>query len=161
VIEFFWYGCDHCYRLEPAIEAWLPKSRKEVAFRRIPAIASGAWAAHAQIHYTLEAIGRLEDLHPRIFEAIHKEGLRLEQPAVLARWLAAQGVDMERYAEAGKSFGVLAKMKQAEELTRAYRLEGVPMIVVNGRYATNPAQAGGAAKMFQVIDHLVARERWK
>ena len=161
VLDFFWYGCEHCHRLEPAIEAWLPKKPKDAVFRRVPAVAGGVWNVHAHIYYTLDAMGRIDDLHGRVFDAIHKQGLRLEQAAVREKWLVAQDIDPKRYAEAEKSAGVLAKLKRAEELTRAYRLESVPMVVVHGKYVTSPAQAGSNEHMFKTVDQLVAQERKK
>lgn len=161
VLEFFWYGCEHCHRLEPAIEAWLPKKPKDVVFRRVPAVAGGVWNVHAHLYYTLEAMGRIDDLHGRVFDAIHKQGLRLEQAAVRDKWLAAQDVDPRRYAEAEKSPAVLVRLKRAEELTRAYQLESVPMVVVHGKYATSPAQAGSNEHMFRTVEQLAAQERRK
>lgn len=159
VLEFFWYGCEHCYRLEPAIEAWLQKKPGDVVFRRVPAIASTTWNVHAHLYYSLEAIGRAEDLHARIFEAIHKQGLRLELAPVRQKWLAAQDVDAARYAQAERSPVVYGKLKRAEELARTYRMDSVPMIVVHGKYVTGPHLAGSYENMFRVIGELVAQER--
>lgn len=159
VIEFFWYGCEHCYLFEPRIEAWLPKAPKDVVFTRVPAVANERWLPMATMFYTLEAMGLLDRLHARIFDAIHKERLRLEQGPVRERWLARQGVDPARYAEVEKSFAVSTKVKRARELTRAYRIDGVPTIAVNGRYLTGPRYAGGSDGVFAAVEQLIELSR--
>jgi thiol:disulfide interchange protein DsbA len=78
VIEFFWYGCPHCYTLEPLIEDWLKKLPKDAAFKRVPAVFNERWAKDAAIFYALEATGNLERLHRPLFDAIHKDGLRTD-----------------------------------------------------------------------------------
>ena len=159
VIEFFWYGCDHCYRLEPAVHSWLEKKAADVEFTRIPAGGSDRWNAMTRLYYSLEAMGQIEKLHPRIFAAIHKEQVRLDQPQARDRWLAANGIAPEKYAEMEKSFAVQAKTQRAISLTRAYRVEGVPTLAVGGKYVTSPTRAGGAEKAFEVVDELITRIR--
>lgn len=159
VIEFFWYGCEHCYLLEPRIEAWLPTAPKDVVFTRVPAVANERWLPMATMFYTVEALGLLDRLHPRIFNAIHKERLRLEQGPIRDQWLAREGIDRARYAEVEKSFAVTVKVKRARELTHAYRIDGVPALAVNGRYLTGPRYAGGADGVFPAIDKLIELSR--
>ena len=159
VIEFFWYGCDHCYRLEPAVHSWLEKKPADVEFRRIPAGGSERWNAMTRLYYSLEALGQIDKLHLRIFDAIHKEGVRLDQPQARDRWLAANGIAPARYAEMEKSFAVQAKTQRAIDLTRAYRIDGVPTLAVGGKYVTSPGRAGGGEKAFQVVNELITRIR--
>lgn len=159
VIEFFWYGCDHCYRLEPAVHAWLEKKPADVEFKRIPAGGSERWTAMTRLYYSLEAMGQIERLHPRIFDAIHKDRIRFDQPQARDRWLATNGIAPEKYAEMEKSFGVQAKTQRAIDLTRAYRVDGVPALAVGGKYVTSPSRAGGGDKAFEVVNQLVARIR--
>ena len=159
VIEFFWYGCDHCYRLEPAIHSWLAKKPADVEFTRVPAGGSERWNSMARLYYSLEALGQLERLHARIFDAIHKESVRLDQAQARDRWLAANGIAPEKYAEVEKSFAVQMKTQRAIDLTRAYRIDGVPTLAVAGKYVTSPGRAGGPDKAFHMVDELVARSR--
>lgn len=159
VMEFFWYGCEHCYLLEPRIDAWLPTIPKDVVFTRVPAVANERWLPMATLFYTIEALGLVERLHPRIFDAVHKERLRLDQGPVRDRWLAREGIDPARYAEVEKSFAVTTKVKRARELSLAYRIEGVPTIAVNGRYLTGPRYAGGAEGVFAAVDKVIELSR--
>lgn len=161
VIEFFWYGCPHCYQLEPAISKWLAKPPKDTVFKRIPAIPSDAWAQVATMYYTFEAMGSIDRMHMKVFEALHKERLRLDQKTVREAWLAKHGIDVTKYLEVEKSFTVVTNVQRARQLTRAYRVDSVPRLVVGGRYATSPEQAGGTDAVFTVVDEAIARVRPK
>ena len=159
VIEFFWYGCPHCYQLEPAISKWLAAPRKDVVFKRVPAIPSDAWAQMATIYYTLEALGSIDRMHLQVFEALHKERLRLDQKPVREAWLAKHGIDLQKYQDMERSFTVVTNVQRARQLTRAYRVDSVPRLVIGGRYATSPEQAGGTDAIFKVVDEAIARVR--
>ena len=154
VLEFFWYGCIHCYNLEPQIEAWLTKLPKDVEFRRVPAVFNERWALDASIFYTMEAMGLLDKLHRPLFDAIHKERLRTDDQDALSEWLAKHGVDAKKFLETMQSFGVRSKTRRAVQLTIAYKIDGTPAMAVHGRY-TLSAQP----KMMQVVDSLVERVR--
>src|SRR5436190_1728891 len=116
VAEFFWYGCIHCYNLEPVIEPWAAKLPPDVYFRRIPAVFNERWARDAAIYYGLEAIGGLGKVHRPLFDAIHKDRLRTDNPAALEEWLGRHGVDAKKLEEATKSFGVQTKVRRAAAL---------------------------------------------
>jgi protein dithiol oxidoreductase (disulfide-forming) len=154
VIEFFWYGCIHCYNLEPQIETWLKKLPKDVEFRRVPAVFNERWGLDASIFYSMEAMGLLEKLHRPLFDAIHKERLRTDNEQALSEWLTKHGVDAKKFIETMQSFGVRSKARRAIQLTVAYKIDGTPAIAVQGRY-TLSAQPN----MMQVVDGLVDRVR--
>jgi protein dithiol oxidoreductase (disulfide-forming) len=154
VIEFFWYGCIHCYNLEPQIETWLKKLPKDVEFRRVPAVFNERWGLDASIFYSMEAMGLLEKLHRPLFDAIHKERLRTDNEQALSEWLTKHGVDAKKFIETMQSFGVRSKARRAIQLTVAYKIDGTPAIAVQGRY-TLSAQPN----MMQVVDSLVDRVR--
>jgi thiol:disulfide interchange protein DsbA len=154
VIEFFWYGCIHCYNLEPAVESWVKTLPKDVEFRRVPAIFNERWALDASIFYAMEAMGLLDKLHRPLFDAIHKNRLRTDNQKEFTDWLTAQGVDAKKFVETVQSFGVRSKARRAAQLTVAYKVDGTPAMAVHGRY-TIPAQAS----LFQVVDSLVDRVR--
>ena len=156
VIEFFWYGCPHCHQLEPAISKWLANPPKDVVFKRVPAIPSEGWAQMATMYYTLEALGSLDRLHLKVFEALHKERLRLDQKTVREAWLTKHGVDLKKYLEVERSFTVVTNVQRARQLTRAYRVDSVPRLVIGGRYATSPEQAGGTDAVFTVVDEAIS-----
>ncbi|HET9578402.1 MAG TPA: thiol:disulfide interchange protein DsbA/DsbL [Usitatibacter sp.] len=160
VVEFFWYGCPHCYHLEPALNAWLKNAPKDVVFKRIPAVPSASWEPLASVYYTLEAMGLLDKYHSKVFDAIHKDNENLGNKNVREKWLAKNGIDAKKYEEMEKSFSVVSKVQRAKQLTQGYKVDGVPRIVVNGRYYTSPDQAGGAdQRMLAAVDQIIAIAR--
>jgi thiol:disulfide interchange protein DsbA len=154
VMEFFWYGCPHCYALEPDVVAWVKKLPPDVEFKRVPA-PMGGWLEGARIFYTLEALGVLPQYHEKVFDAIHKEQVNLFNARQREQWLQKNGIDPAKYAAAEKSFSVDSKLKRAMQLAQQYKVDGVPRIVVGGKYYTSSEQAGGAAKVFPIVAPLV------
>jgi thiol:disulfide interchange protein DsbA len=159
VIEFFWYGCPHCYSLEPHIEAWLKKLPPDVEFRRVPAIFNQRWGHDAAIYYTLESMGLLDKLHKPLFDAIHKDSLRTDNEAALGEWLQKNGVDPKKFMDTMKSFGVQSKTRRAVQQTVAYKIDGTPAMAVAGRYTVSADQGRTQQGMLQVVDGLVAMAR--
>ncbi len=154
VIEFFWYGCIHCYNLEPELESWIKTLPKDVEFRRVPAVFNERWGLDASIYYAMEALGLVGKLHRPLFEAIHKNRLRTDNQQEFSEWLTRQGVDAKKFIETVQSFGVRSKTRRAVQLTVQYKIDGTPAMAVHGRY-TIPAQPG----LFKVVDSLVDRVR--
>ena len=154
VTEFFWYGCPHCYAMEPTINAWLKTKPQDVVFKRVPTYNEG-WAPMVSLYYTLEAMGVLEQYHAKVFEAIHKYNVNLNNKGKRDEWLKANGIDPAKFAEVEKSFTVATKIQRAKQLTQAYKVDSVPRFFVNGKYYTSAEQAGGAEKIFLVIDQMV------
>ena len=159
VIEFFWYGCPHCYHLEPMVNTFIQKAAKDVVFKRVPAIPSDAWGEHAKIFYTLEAMGLLDKYHQKVFDAIQQDKVNLGNKKMREEWLAKNGIDPVKYAEVEKSFSVATKLQRAKQLTYAYKVDSVPRVVVNGKYATSAEQAGGPQNVFTVVDQLIGMSR--
>ena len=159
VIEFFWYGCPHCYRLEPSLNAWLKNKPADVVFKRIHAIPSEAWGLHAYIYYTLETMGLLDPLHDKVFDAIHKDRKNLTNAKILDQFLVENKVDPAKYHEVEKSFTVNAKVKRAAQQTAAYKVDGVPRVFVDGKLYTGPEFAGGEDRIMGAVDEMIAAER--
>lgn len=159
VIEFFWYGCPHCYNLEPEVAEWVKKAPPDVVFKRVPAIPNDAWAQTARVYYTLEAMNLLGSHHMKVFDAIHRDRVNLNNPKVREEWLGKNGVDVAKYKEMEKSFSVETKLQRAKQLTAAYRVDGVPRIAVDGRWYTAAEFTGGNNRVFPVVDQLVAMAR--
>ena len=159
VVEFFWYGCPHCYSLEPEVNKWLKNAPKDVVFKRVPAFPNDNWGQAAQIYYTLEAMGILEQNHHKVFDAWHKENKNLANRRIREEWLKANGIDVAKYNEMEKSFSVASKLQRAKQLTANYKVDGVPRVYVNGKYWTEAAQAGSNEAIFKVVDQLVAMAR--
>lgn len=160
VTEFFWYGCGHCYTLEPHLEKWAANAPKDVVFKRVPAIPSESWGQTAVIFYTLEAMGELDKYHRKVFDAIHKDNVNLTNRKVRDEWLGKQGVNLAKFLEIEKSFSVVTKLNRARQLTAAYKVDGVPMLFVNGKYVTSNTHAGGdVGRVMAIVDQLVAMAR--
>ena len=154
VLEFFWYGCIHCYNLEPKIETWLKTLPKDVEFRRVPAIFNDRWAHDASIFYAFEALGLLDKLHRPFFDAIHRDRLRSDRAGDLSAWLEKQRVDPKKFEATARSFGVQSKTKRAVRLTSAYKIDGTPAMAVHGRYTVPSNEA-----ILDTVNRLIAAVR--
>ncbi len=159
VIDFFWYGCPHCYNLQPALERWISRKPADVTVRRIPAILRDSWAPHARIYYTLEALGEGERLHQRVYYSYHVEELALSKPEVVADWAARNGIARERWDETYNSVAVQRKVEEAAKLSRAYSVTGTPTLVVNGRYLTSSSMSESLNGVVMIVDGLVQKVR--
>lgn len=156
VREFFWYGCQHCYALEPSVERWLKTKPANVVFIRTPA-AVGSWALHAKAYYAFEALDAVDKVHSAFFNAIHRQNRRLNDEASLAQFAAENGVDAARFREAFNSFGVRMKVEKARRLYEAAGLDSVPNLLVAGKYVTSPSLANGPEGTFKIVDQLVKK----
>lgn len=159
VTEFFWYGCPHCFDLEPFLRKWTTKLPKDVEFRRVPAIPSERWAPLARTFYTLEAIGELERLHGEVFDAVHIDRVNLNDQKIQLEWMAKKGVDRKKFSDAWTSFTVQSKLKRAAQLSQAFDVTGVPTLIVDGKYATSVSMAGGPEQLMKTLDELVVKAR--
>jgi protein dithiol oxidoreductase (disulfide-forming) len=163
VLEVFWLACPHCYALEPFIQGWLKKKPGYVEFVRVPVIWQSMHRSHAHLYYTLEVLGR-QDLIAKVFDDIAQQRVNLASPdedeslKLQQNWAVAHGVSADDFAKAYHSFSVNTDMRRAEEITNRYQVQGVPFIVVNGKYTTDVAQAGGEAKLIDLISDLSAAE---
>ncbi len=160
VVELFWYGCPHCYEFEPYLERWLAKKPPHVVFTRLPAVFANnrLWLLHAQAFYTAQALGVLDRVHGPLFEAYHKAGRPLDTKERLAAFFVERGVPEADFERAWGSFGVQSKTRQAVALTQRYGVDGVPAVVVNGKYRTSGSLTGTFANTLKVVDALVAQE---
>lgn len=164
VVEVFWYGCPHCNALEPYLASWVKNKPDYIELVRIPVMWSAGHKAHAHLFYTLEALGR-RDLHQRVFATIHEEKNPLlgkdeaESIKLMVAFARSNGIEEKQFMDAWNSFGVASNLQRAEQLTQRYRVEGVPMIVVNGKYATDVSMAGSPGNLIALIDDLAASEK--
>lgn len=160
VVEVFWYGCPHCFTLDPTIESWRKSGKAPyVEFLRLPAMWSEELRTHARLFYAVEALGKLEELHPVIFREIHANNNRLNTTERIVAFLRQHGISAEDYQKAATSFAVESKLRRADELNRRYRVQGVPMMVINGKYTADIGSAGGNQPLLQLVNELAARER--
>ncbi len=167
VVEFFWYGCIHCYHLEAPLKAWLKRKPADVEFRYVPAVFDPSWLPLTRTFYALDAMGLSEKFHDDIFTAIHKDKQRgiASDPRIMADWLAAKGVDKQKFLDTYNSFAVNGRAQRSSDMTRSYDVPGTPALVVDGKYLTGPSMAGGGdnsvnyPRFFQVLDQLIAQAR--
>ena len=158
VLELFWYGCPHCYHLEPNIQQWLVSKPDGVSFRRLPAAAAPRWVPHAKAYYAAEMLGELDKLHEPLFKALHDDRRKVFTDEAIIAFAAEQGIDEDAFRKAYNSFPVDMQVRKSAELVRNYNIDGVPAIVVNGKYVTSSTQTGSTDKMFLVVNQLVADE---
>ncbi|MCG6942551.1 MAG: thiol:disulfide interchange protein DsbA/DsbL [Thiohalocapsa sp.] len=158
VLEFFWYGCPHCFHLEPEMQRWLEHKPADVTFHRVPAAADPRWVPHAKAFYAAQQLGVLDKLHEPLFKAMHEQRRKILTEEQIIAFAAEQGIDEDAFRAAYNSFPVDMQVRKAAELVQRYNLEGVPTMVVNGKYVTSATQTGSVARMFEVVDYLVAQE---
>ena len=160
VEEAFWYGCPHCYDLEDNIQPWKSEKADDVVFKGVPAMFGRAWTVHAQLYYTAEVLGVLPKVHDAIFEAIHLKKQRLlsegEQKALM---VTIGGVSPEDFDKAYNSFTVKTRMSQGDQRVRNFKIDGVPALIVNGKYVVTGKSAGSEEEMINVMNHLIEKER--
>ena len=169
VLEFFSYTCAHCHSFDPVLKDWVRKNADRVVFKRVHVSHGEINAALQRAYLTFEAMGIAEQVHPKVFAALHVERERLVDDSSIVAWLPKAGVAADKYVAVANSFGVRARMTRAREKLQAYQIEEWPMIAIGGRYLTSPYIAGSASPglseaqqqvaALQVMDHLVARAR--
>jgi thiol:disulfide interchange protein DsbA len=167
VIEFFMYHCPHCNALEPTMAAWVKKQGDKIAFKRLHMPYAGPTDVEAHLYITLEAMGKLEEMHNKVFKAMHVDRVRLNQEPVLMDWVGKNGLDKAKFLEYWNSFGVQTKLKRMPQLITNYKIDSVPTLIVDGRYVTSPSiletanpkldEAGAFQGLTQVLDALVAK----
>jgi thiol:disulfide interchange protein DsbA len=159
VSEYFSYGCPHCYQFDAAITAWHNDLPADVDFMRTPAIWNQDYQVYAQTYYVAEALNVSEKLHTPLFQAIHEQRKRLNDPKLMAMFFAEYGVDPVDFAKVYNSFGVRASVQQAEAKGRGYRSSGVPAIIINGKYRIEGKMAGSNSNMLRIASYLIQKER--
>ena len=158
VLELFWYRCPHCNTLEVPLQKWLKNGKPENAeYVAFPAILSDRWEPGARSFYTLEALGILDELHGKLFYAIHSEHKNIGSAETLARWVEEQGYSAQDVLDTYDSFAVNTKVNYAKTMSRKYDIQGVPAVVVDGKYRTSVSQAGDYDTLFEVINFLVEK----
>ena len=156
VLEFFGYPCPHCYALETPLEAWVKKLPADVVFKRVPALFNEQYAQAGRVFYTLEAMGKLDQLHKPFFDAIHKDNLRLMSDGAVEDWVKKHGVDPNEFRKVMKSFSVESRLRRAFQMMEAYKVDSVPTIAVAGKYV---ALSKGPQAYLASVDQLIDMAR--
>lgn len=159
VREFFWYGCPHCYHLEPTVHQWLKKKPRNAEFVRSPAMLGPTWQLHALVYFTYEAMGIVDKMHQPTFDAIHKQKRSLNSVQDFADFVTEHGVDRNKFLRASNSFGVNLKMKHQLQLDREAGVHSVPTFVIDGKYSTDEGKAGSKENLMKLVDYLVAKAK--
>ncbi len=158
VLEFFWYGCPHCYSFEPFLNTWKKTKPANVEFVRVPAIFRPDWEVQARTYYALRDLGVVEEIHGKIFTAMHKDKKKLNKKEQLVDFVVSNGVDRKKFEDAYKSFSVDSMVRKAKKKQAAYKIQGVPTIAVNGKYVTSGSMAGSFENMIKILNHLIEKE---
>jgi len=159
VSEMFWYGCPHCYSFEPKVQKWLASKPDYVEFRRVPAIFSNPrWRLHARAFYAADVLDVTDAMHPVIFHAIHEQQKRLDSVEKLVDIFGEHGVSEEDFREAFDSFAVQSGVSRSADLTKRYGIDGVPTMVVNGKYRIDGPMAGSYDKLIETVNFLAEKE---
>ena len=169
VTEFFWYSCPHCSALEPDLVAWVKKQGDNIVFKRVPVAFRDSMVPQQKLYYTLEAMGKLDELHAKVFNVIHVQRKRTDTDAEIADFVAKNGVDKQKFLEVYNSFGVQSKVKRAAQMAQAYQIDGVPLLAIDGRYLTSPSIVSASvgsksepvlhAATLQVADWLINKSK--
>jgi thiol:disulfide interchange protein DsbA len=158
VVEVFWYGCPHCYHLEPVVEKWTENKPAKAEFVRMPAPLNKSWEKHARLYYTADALGVLDKVHSDVFAEIHVERNRLATESSAQAFFDKHGVSASKFKSAYRSFGVDSQLARTKQLVAGYKLRSVPTFVVAGKYVVTATSAGGNSQIFDVVNALVAQE---
>lgn len=159
VVEFFWYNCPHCNSFEPMFEAWAKKVPKDVTIRRAPVAFRADFEPQQRLYFVIEAMGRLDDLHGKVFHAVHVERQTLNTVEQISAWMEKQGVPKAKFMEMYNSFSVSTKARKSTQLQDGYALDGVPALGINGRYFTSGTQAQTLERSLLVADYLIVQSR--
>lgn len=160
VIEFFWYSCPHCNHFEPAFDAWVKRQPASVIVKRVPVNFRPDFVPQQKIYYALEAMGKVPEMHARVFKAIHVDRQKLVKDSDIFEWIGKQpGMDRQKFEDAFKSFFVATKVGQATKLMEDYQVEGVPALAIAGKYYTDGTLARSMDRALLIADSLVAASR--
>jgi len=158
VLEFFWYGCPHCYHFEPHIKKWLKTKKDNIEFVKIPAVFHKSWKVHARTFYALKEMGIEEIMSPKIFSMIHEKRKRIDTLKTITAYLEKQKVNKEKFLEAYNSFSVETSLRKAIKRLSDYDVKGVPAVVVNGKYYLTGTISGTYEKLIETVDYLIKKE---
>lgn len=159
VVEFFWYRCPHCNQLEPGLKSWAKTLPADVRLRPVPAVFNDNWLPGAKIFHTLAEMKQLDKLHGKVFDAYHKEGLNLNDEAQLMAWVRKQGLNEGEFQAIYKSFSTQTKAMKGAQAARTAGLEGVPALLVDGKYLTSLSMTLTEERLFEVLNQLIERAR--
>lgn len=161
VLEFFWYGCPHCYKFDPILENWIKIKPENVDFVRVPAVFRPEWKVHARAYYALQAMGLGETHHEQIFHAMHKDKKDLYSEQAMTDFIVSLGVNEKDFKSAYKAFSIDGQVRKAIKKVKGYGIQGVPAMAVNGKFLVSGKSAGSYENMMKIVDYLIKEEAAK
>ena len=162
VLEFFQYTCPHCASFDPDLTEWRKKMPADVEYRRLPVAFDASTSNHSKMYYALLQLNKVEELHKKVFAAIHGARKRLLDPNEIADFMAANGIDRKAWLDAFNSFSVATQANRASQVWGGYKLEGTPAVAIDGKFMTAPSMVGSRPGTLPVMDYLVdLARRWR
>lgn len=155
VTAVFSYTCGYCYQLEPQLQVWALKQQSDVQIVKLPAAFNKQWEHLARAYYVMDTLNLTEQMHMAIFNAIHQENANLSSQKALGNFFERHGVKSETMNQVYNSFGVNSRLQQDIARIKAYRITGVPALVIDGRYVVDGKSAGSLENMLKVADQLI------
>ncbi len=159
VLEFFFYGCSHCFYLHPELAAWEKKMPKDVNLVLVPTIFNANWEPMAYTYYALEVLGLNHKLHNALYDAWNVQSMALTDESAITAFLAKQGVDSKKFSDAYHSFGVQSKIMRSKQMTQTFAIRGTPTLIVDGKYAITGLQPADTIKVLAELVEKVRKER--
>jgi len=158
VLEFFWYGCPHCFEFERHIAKWLQNQKDYVSFARVPAVFSETWLIHAKAFYAAAELGILPKSHFALFEALHIKDEKIYTEYSIVEFFVSLGIKEEEVKSELDSFATANRAQKAQSLTKKVGISGVPSMVINGKYRSSARLAGGYDKLLELVTFLAEKE---
>jgi protein dithiol oxidoreductase (disulfide-forming) len=159
IYEFFWYGCPHCYNLEPTINNIESNLDKDTILIKVPVALRDSWELHAKVYYALQQMKLDDNLHEKVFAEIHVNSNRLDTKEKLGNFIREEGYDADKFLSILDSFGTEIRVKKASRLANQYQIKSVPALIINGKYKTSGSYVSSYEELYDVVQLLVDKER--
>ena len=159
IYEFFWYGCPHCFNIEPTIVKIESNLNQDTVLIKLPLALKESWVNHAKAFFSMQQMNIDNNLHSKIFEEIHINGNRLDTKSTLVDFIDSEGFDGSSFSKNFDSFGTEIRIKKANKLARQYQITSVPTIIINGKYLTSGSFVSSYEELYDVVNFLVEKER--
>ena len=159
IYEFFWYGCPHCYNIEPTIDNIEANLDKDTILIKVPVALRDSWELHAKAYYALQQMKLDDNLHEKVFAEIHINSNRLDTKEKLANFIREEGYDADKFLNILDSFGTEIRVKKASRLANQYQIKSVPTLIINGKYKTSGSHVSSYEELYDVVQLLVDKER--
>jgi thiol:disulfide interchange protein DsbA len=158
VLEFFFYGCSHCFHLHPLLSAWEKTMPKDVELTFVPTVFRDSWEPMANTFYALESMGKLQQVHDALYRAWNEENMALVEEDKIADFVVKHGVDRAKFTAAYNSFSMQSKVTRAKQMIRSYGINGTPTLVVDGKYVIEGLQPEDTIRALKEVIVMARKE---